>query len=149
MRLRPRLIVASVVASLLGALLTVVTPVGVADDAAAATASSFDPGYIISDEQFFDGGAMSASQVQAFIDTKHPGCTAGYTCLDTYSQATPSMSADSYCAALPGRANESAASGHMCQISAKPQTNESTESTTPEPVFSGMWMAWKPDSGRL
>lgn len=122
MRLRPRLIVASVVASLVGALLTVVTPVGVADDAAAATASSFDPGYIVSDEQFFDGGAMSAAQVQAFIDAKHPGCTAGYTCLDTYRQGTPSMGADAYCAALPGRTNETAASiiarvGAACDIS--------------------------------
>ena len=65
MRLRPRLIVATVVASLVGALLTVVSPVGVADEATAATASDFDPGYIVSDEAFFDGDAMTAAQVQA------------------------------------------------------------------------------------
>ncbi len=122
MRLRPRLIVATVVASLVGALLTVVTPVGVADEASAASASDFDPGFIISDEAFFDGGAMTVAQVQTFIDAKHPGCAAGYTCIDRYSQATPSMAADAYCSALPGRSNESAASiiarvGAACDIS--------------------------------
>ena len=122
MRLRPRLVVASVLAALVGSLLTVVTPVGVAEEASAATASNFDPGFIISDEQFFDGDAMTAPQVQAFIDAKHPGCSAGYTCLDRYSQATPSMAADAYCSALPGRSNESAASiiarvGAACDIS--------------------------------
>ena len=122
MRLRPRLIVATVVASLVGALLTVVSPVGVADEATAATASDFDPGFIISDEQFFAGGAMTAGQVQAFIDAKNPGCSAGYTCLDTYTQRTPSMPADAYCSSFTGRASESAASiiarvGAACDIS--------------------------------
>ncbi|MGM1030792.1 MAG: hypothetical protein ACQEWM_13115 [Actinomycetota bacterium] len=120
--MRPRLVVATVIASLLGAVLTVVAPVGVADEATAATASDFDPGHIVSDDQFFDGGAMTAAQVQAFIDVKHPGCTAGYTCLDTYRQGTPSMAADAYCAALPGRTSETAASiiarvGAACDIS--------------------------------
>ena len=122
MRLRPRLVVATVIASMVGALLTVVSPVGVADEAAAATASDFDPGHIVSDDQFFDGGAMTAAQVQAFIDVKHPGCNAGYTCLDTYRQATPPMAADAYCSALPALSNQTAASiiarvGAACDIS--------------------------------
>ena len=70
MRLRPRLIVATVVASLVGALLTVVSPVGVADEATAATASDFDPGFIISDEQFFAGGAIG-SALGAWVFAHH------------------------------------------------------------------------------
>ncbi|MBO1770701.1 hypothetical protein [Agrococcus sp. TF02-05] len=90
--------------------------------AEAAVASDFDPGMIVSDDAFFDGDAMTAAQVQSFLDSKHPGCLAGYTCLPGYAQATPSMPADAYCSALPGRSSESAASiiarvGAACDIS--------------------------------
>ncbi|WP_413318014.1 cell wall-binding repeat-containing protein [Agrococcus sp. 1P02AA] len=123
MRSRPRLIVAVVMTALVGALLTVVPSTGPAGQAsAAANAADFDPGYLISDQQFYDGRAMSASQVQAFIDAKNPGCLAGRTCLENYTQRTPTMPADAYCAGLAGRASESAASliarvGQACNIS--------------------------------
>ncbi|WP_347755619.1 cell wall-binding repeat-containing protein [Agrococcus sp. ProA11] len=122
MRSRPRLIVAAVVTALLGALLTVVPTAGPDGEAVAASAADFDPGFLVSDQQFYDGSVMTASQVQAFIDSVHPGCSAGYTCLDTYAQATPSIAADAYCDAFTGRSNESAASiiarvGAACDIS--------------------------------
>lgn len=122
MRSRPRFIVATLTAALLGALLTVITPVGVAEEATAASAADFDPGFIVSDEAFFDGGAMTAAQVQAFLDARNPGCNAGYTCIDDYAQATPAMPADAYCDSLSGRSSESAASiiarvGAACDIS--------------------------------
>ncbi|WP_072314541.1 cell wall-binding repeat-containing protein [Agrococcus sp. Marseille-P2731] len=122
MRSRPRLIVAAVVTALVGALLTVVPSTGSDGQASAANAADFDPGYLISDQQFYDGRAMSATQVQTFIDAKHPGCAAGYRCLDTYAQRTPTMPADAYCAGLAGRSSESAASiiarvGQACNIS--------------------------------
>ena len=122
MRSRPRLVVAAVLAALFGSVLTVVPPTGPAGQASAAVAADFDAGYLVSDEQFYDGGAMTAAQVQTFIDAKHPGCNAGYTCLDTYSQKTPPMAADAYCDGMTGQANESAASiiarvGQACDIS--------------------------------
>ncbi|MGC5076176.1 cell wall-binding repeat-containing protein [Agrococcus sp. DT81.2] len=119
---RPRLVVAALLAALIGSVLTVVPATGTAGRAEAAVAADFDPGYIVSDEQFYDGFAMSAGQVQAFIDAKHPGCNAGFTCIDTYAQRTPSMAADAYCQAVPGKPSETAASiiarvGEACDIS--------------------------------
>lgn len=122
MRARSRTLVAGLVAALVGGLLAVVPPTGPEGSASAAVAADFDPGLIISDERFYDGLAMSTAEVQSFIDAKHPGCTAGYTCLDTYAQRTPTMAADAYCDAVAGRASESAASiiarvGQACDIS--------------------------------
>ncbi|GAA1424296.1 cell wall-binding repeat-containing protein [Agrococcus citreus] len=122
MRLRPRLIVTVVLAALLGSVLSVTPPAGMAGQASAAVAADFDAGYLVSDEQFYDGGAMTAAQVQAFIDAKHPGCNAGYTCLDTYSQSTVAIPGDAYCSALSATTRESAASiiarvGAACDIS--------------------------------
>lgn len=121
MRKRPRLIVAAVLVGLVGALLQAV-PVTPAAPAQAADAADFDPGYLISDELFYDGGAMTAAEVQAFIESKHSGCLAGYTCLDTYAQSTPTMAGTAYCDAMPGRDRETAASiiarvGAACDIS--------------------------------
>lgn len=77
--------------------------------ASAAPPEPFDPGDIISDEVFFDSGAMSASEVQSFLNSKVTTCKSGYTCLKDYRQDTPSKSADAYCGAYQGKANESAA----------------------------------------
>jgi hypothetical protein len=95
---------------------------GEAPRAEAATASQFEAGNIISDANFFDGAAMSAAQVQAFLNAKRPDCAAGYTCLPQYAQATPAMAANRYCAALGGSGSESAASiiarvGAACGVS--------------------------------
>lgn len=76
--------------------------------ARALNGSSFDPGYIISDAQFYDSDAMSEAEIQAFLDAKVPTCRPGYTCLKDYRQTTPSKSADPMCAAYTGAANERA-----------------------------------------
>ncbi len=90
----------------------------------AVTAADWDPGYIISDGDFFDGGAMTADQVQAFLNGKVPACNAGSTCLKDYRQATPSIAANPYCAAYVGSPDESAAEiitkvGMACHLSQK------------------------------
>jgi uncharacterized protein with LGFP repeats len=55
---------------LVGALMTpIATP-----PAAAVDGSDFDPGYIISDETFFNSNAMSQAQVQAFLESKETDC---------------------------------------------------------------------------
>ena len=49
----------------------------VAPDAAPASAADsrrFDPGNIISDAQFYNGSAMSAGEVQAFLEQRVPRC---------------------------------------------------------------------------
>ena len=96
-----------------------------ASSANAVNANDFNAGNIISDELFYDGYAMSAAQVQDFLNQRVPRCTigdlgraAGMTwgnttiadrCLRNYSMNTVSKAANPYCSAYVGRANESAA----------------------------------------
>jgi hypothetical protein len=114
-----------------------------ASPAVAADGSNFDPGYIISDENFFNGTAMSATEVQQVLNSKVPRCTLGdpgrpaggtYTwsggqgtlataCLKDYSENLASMRGDSYCAPINGGTLSAAqmiqAVGLACNISQK------------------------------
>lgn len=76
--------------------------------AVAANAADFDPGYIISDAQFYDGNAMTAAEIQAFLESKSGVCQNSM-CLDIAVVPVPnrpaSYSADSgklACAAITG-----------------------------------------------
>lgn len=99
---------------------------GAPQQAAALSGSQFDPGFIISDANFFDGGAMSAGQIQSWLNSEESGCTttSSATCLKDYHQTTRSYAADSYCKAYAGASNESAAAiiakaGAACNVSQK------------------------------
>jgi len=87
--------------------------VAAAPPASAANMSQFDPGYIISDAVFYDGSAMSAPAVQAFLDSKGARCNRaadGTACLKDYVTSSNDRAADSRCAQpYRGAANESAA----------------------------------------
>lgn len=90
----------------------------------AAVASAFDPGYIISDFNFYNGAALTAAGIQSFLDAQVPTCRTGYTCLKSYKVSTTSRPADAMCKAYAGAANESAATiiykvGAACGISQK------------------------------
>ena len=76
----------------------------------ASSGGNFDPGYIVSDANFYNGSALDAGAVQRFLLTKNSQCSSSFACLYNYSQNTPSMAASSYCRAMPGVAGESAAS---------------------------------------
>jgi len=118
------------------------------EKAAAADLSQFQAGNIISDSVFFDGTAMTAAEVQTFLNARVPTCTinngdpshaagAPYynsnglysyvadKCLKDYTQATPNVAEQpGSCAAYTGRSSESAASiitriGRACNISPK------------------------------
>ncbi|WP_285025892.1 hypothetical protein [Plantibacter sp. ME-Dv--P-122b] len=103
----------------------VVSPAAPAPSAQAATASDFNAGNIISDQLFYDGGAMTEGQVQSFLNAQMSACRAGYTCLKDYAQATPNRAAVAYrCEAYQGSPGEKAASiiakvGAACGISQK------------------------------
>ncbi len=81
--------------------------------APAADTSAFRPGNIISDAVFYDAGAMTAAQVQAFLNQQGRNCTpasGGPACLKSYRMTTESQTADAYCPnAYTGAANETAA----------------------------------------
>ncbi|MGN7799191.1 cell wall-binding repeat-containing protein [Leifsonia sp. 22587] len=113
--LRPVLVVAAVVALLTGA-------IAVPAPAQAVSGSAFDPGYIISDYNFYNGQALSAAAVQSFLQSRVPTCRSGYTCLKDYRENTTSRAGDPMCAPYAGAAGESAATiiyrvGVACGIS--------------------------------
>ena len=90
-----------------------------------ADAANWDPGYIISDSVFYDSNAMSASEIQAFLNAKVPTCrSTGVACLKDHSQATDNRSSDRYCNGYTGRLRETAAQiidnvARSCGISQK------------------------------
>jgi len=108
----------------LGSLALLLFSAAWATPAAAVSPSLWDPGLIISDQAFYNGSAMSASEVQRFLDDRVPACQDGYTCLKDYRQDTPSIPADQYCRGYTGAANERASDiiakvGASCNISQK------------------------------
>lgn len=70
--------------------------------------TTFDAGEIISDAVFYNSAAMTASQVNAFIQEKGAACQ-GEFCLRNLRVSTPNVAADKYCAAYAGGTNETAA----------------------------------------
>ncbi|MBT1035419.1 cell wall-binding repeat-containing protein [Canibacter sp. lx-45] len=101
----------------------------------------FNPGNIIADEVFYNGGGYSAQEVQEFLDSMVARCTLGdpgrpaggttlrgtllaHVCLKDFKMDTRSRNADAYCKAYPGGRNESAAEiiakvGKACNINPK------------------------------
>lgn len=80
-----------------------ITGVLLVPTANAADGKYFQPGTIISDSIFFNSSAMTAQQIQAFLNAKVPSCRSGYTCLKDYSMATPDKPSEaSVCNAYTG-----------------------------------------------
>lgn len=83
--------------------------------ASAATSSGlegFDPGMIISDEAFYNSSALSASQIEAFLEERGASCVPaadGTPCLNDYTADTPAVAATSYCAAITAVAGNTSA----------------------------------------
>lgn len=83
----------------------------------------FDPGNIISDGQFFNGYAMSRTEVQSFLD-EHGGDCTGTGCLKNRTFDTTDQPDDRYCDGYDGAKGETAAtiidkSSRSCGISQK------------------------------
>jgi LysM repeat protein len=83
------------------------------EPAQALRGSMFDPGLIISDSVFYDFGAMSATDIQRFLDGKVSSCRAGSTrpgCLKDYLLNTPAVTGSvGRCKSLPAKTNITAA----------------------------------------
>ncbi|NLA65876.1 MAG: hypothetical protein GX862_08155, partial [Leucobacter sp.] len=110
--------------------------------AQAAPVAGFNAGNIISDSAFYNGNAMSAAEVQGFLNQKVPRCTIGdvsykmpgsvertqnpvaANCLKDLRITTQTKAANAYCGTYVGAANETAALiiakvGQACGISQK------------------------------
>ena len=85
---------------------------GDSQPASALSGSRFDPGLIISDSVFYDFGTMSVEEIQRFLESKVPNCTAktSPTCLRYYKTDIAAQKAVSgRCAAIPAATGQSAA----------------------------------------
>jgi len=97
------------------------------ESASAAVAANFDPGYIISDANFYNGAAMSATSVQSFLNSVAPNCrqqSGGPACLKNFVQSMSAIPAVSgRCAAIPAGSKSAATMiaqvGAACGISQK------------------------------
>lgn len=78
-----------------------------APPAQAADADDFDPGFLISDEAFFNGSAYSASQIDTFIRDRNPGCLIAV-CLTNYRENVTAKAKTSKCAAISAASNQTA-----------------------------------------
>lgn len=94
--------------------------------------ADFDPGRIVSDEQFFGGNSMSTAEIQDFLKQKVRRCGSLGNCLSVYTQNTFTREATSIhgdgvhplCSRYVGANNETAAQiiykvQQACNISAK------------------------------
>jgi hypothetical protein len=75
---------------------------------AAVDPAAFDPGYIISDAEFFNFNSLDANQIQSFLKNKVPTCATGIVCLAEYKINTTSRAATANCQAYTGVNNERA-----------------------------------------
>jgi len=73
--------------------------------AQALSGADFDPGYIISDQVFFNGGAMNEGQVQQFLDAQIGSCT-NSNCMNVKRTDTASRAGDAMCGPYQGAASE-------------------------------------------
>ena len=70
---------------------------------------AFDPGNIISDDEFFQRGVMSVEDIQEFLDSKVTDCRDGYVCLPEFEEDTWDREETVLCQAYDGEGDESAA----------------------------------------
>ncbi|MEP6979481.1 MAG: NlpC/P60 family protein [Nakamurella sp.] len=120
--------------------------------------TAFDPGFIVSDEVFYNSRAMAPEQVQAFLDAQGAACE-GASCVKNLRVTTPDVPADQYCSAYTGGADElasavlaraSVACGINPQVMLVTLQKESallTRSSVSPASYTAAWGWHCPDSG--
>ncbi|GGL66009.1 hypothetical protein GCM10009706_00580 [Curtobacterium citreum] len=93
------------------------------DAASALSGSQFDAGNIISDAEFYNGGGMSESAIQSFLNAQIGTCSSS-SCLNVGRYSLNSHGADAMCSAVTGGSSLSAAQiiarvGAACGINPK------------------------------
>jgi len=73
-------------------------------------ATEFDPGYIVSDDAFYDSSAMSEQEIQAFLESVSCRADEGVRCLADFTQSTTTQPAlgGAHCAEYRGGIRERA-----------------------------------------
>ncbi|MDK8171622.1 hypothetical protein QP735_03685 [Curtobacterium citreum] len=93
------------------------------DRASALSGSQFDPGNIIPDSEFYNGGGMNETQVQTFLNAQIGTCSSS-SCLNVGRYSLNSHGADAMCNAVTGGSSLTAAQiitrvGAACGINPK------------------------------
>ncbi|HKH08706.1 MAG TPA: hypothetical protein VKA62_07110, partial [Agromyces sp.] len=72
--------------------------------------SEFDPGLIVSDDSFFDAGAMDEQEIQAFLESRRCISRDASPCLSDYAESTETIAAvgGRHCAEYRGSIRERA-----------------------------------------
>jgi hypothetical protein len=87
--------------------------------------AGFDPGFIVSDEVFYDATTMNRDQIAEFVNEWNDGCREGADgapCLADYTEDSPTWMADAFCAGdFVGEKGDSAAAiidkaAQACQV---------------------------------
>ncbi|MFT4221284.1 MAG: SH3 domain-containing protein [Microbacterium sp.] len=115
---------ALLLAAMLAAAMLVLAAPPQKSEAADLPGSILEGGFIISDDEFFDGDAMSASQIRSFLKKRVPTCASGRTCLKSYKANMAAKKKDKYCKAIKAAKKVSAATmiarvGKACGINPK------------------------------
>lgn len=109
---KPFLVIVIAVGALVAALIVTNWSISSStQSASAADGANFTAGNIISDSNFYNSSAMTASEIQTFLNAEVPTCDTWhaqdgdayappYTCLKDYSVTIAATSADSYCSAI-------------------------------------------------
>jgi hypothetical protein len=85
-----------------GVFVAALVPLAAPQPAYAAVGSNFDAGFILSDETFYNRGAMNNGQIQAFLADKGSGCRDNaLPCLKNLRTDVAPRAGDQYCGALP------------------------------------------------
>lgn len=119
--------------ALLASLVTAIAVSSPTAEAAMPDPSQWDPGYIVSDAQFYDANAMTEAEIQAFLEARVPVCETWRSegpsdpivCLKDYRMNTQNMTVDQFCPVpYVGAANERASTiiykvAQACGISPK------------------------------
>jgi LysM repeat protein len=71
--------------------------------------STFDPGNLISDAEFFRSASMTVEEIQAFLEQRNPNCRDGFVCMKDFTETTFSRDQTVLCNAYEGAENETAA----------------------------------------
>lgn len=93
--------------------------------ASTSLSSGFNAGYIVSDQNFYNGSGMSTSQIQTFLNQKIGRCTIGdpgrapgsawgnttiaWSCLNGAKWTTSNRASNTYCKAVSGGSQQSSA----------------------------------------
>src|SRR4051794_35287927 len=74
----------------------------------APVAAAFNPGFLVSDADFFKAAAYTAAQTDAFIDGMNKGCLTGRVCLENYKESVKAKAANSRCTAIVAASSRTA-----------------------------------------